>query len=83
MPEATEVTGIVDKVRSALKEAEQDGVYLKVTGDSLDDGWLYIVVEPARPGVRGYDHATLMSRIERKLRAEGNDKILLVPALED
>jgi hypothetical protein len=29
------------------------------------------------------DHATLMSRIERELREQDDDNVLLVPALED
>jgi len=29
------------------------------------------------------DHAQLMSQIERQLRAEGDRRVLLIPALED
>ena len=83
MPTTAQVTEIVDKVRHRLADAERDGIYLKVTRESLDDDWLYIVVSPARPGVRASDHAGIMSRIERELRAEGDDNVLLVPVLED
>ena len=83
MPEVAQVSEIVEKVRQSLKDAEREGIFLHVESESLDDDWLYIVVVPSRPGIRASDHATLMSRIERNLRAEGNDKILLVPALED
>ena len=83
MPTITQVTNIVDKVRHRLADAERDGIYLKVTRESLDDNWLYIVISPARPGVRASDHARIMSRIERELRAEGDDNVLLVPVLED
>jgi hypothetical protein len=41
------------------------------------------VVVPARPGIRASDHARLMSQIERELRQQGDDNVLLVPALED
>jgi hypothetical protein len=54
-----------------------------VSGYKLDDDWLYIVVEPAQAGVRASDHANLMSKIERDLRKEGIDQVLLVPALKD
>jgi len=78
-----QVSEIVDKVRTRLKDAESDGVYLKVVDERLDDDWLYIVVAPTRPGVRASDHARLMSRVERELRQQGDDKVLLVPAIED
>ena len=83
MPTTAQISPIVDKVRSRLAEAERDGIYLKVSGERLDDDWLYIAVIPARPGVRASDHATLMARIERELRQQGDDNVLLVPALDD
>lgn len=54
-----------------------------VTGSKLDEDWLYIVVVPSRPGVRASEYANYMSKIERELRAAGDDHVLLVPALED
>lgn len=78
-----EVTNIVNKVKKHLADAERDGIYLKVTGEKLDNDWLYIVVVPSKPGVRASEHANFMSKIERELRAAGDDNVLLVPALED
>ncbi len=83
MPTMQQVSEIVDKVRTRLQDAERDGIYLSVVDERLDDDWLYIIVTPTRPGVRASDHARLMSRIERELRQEGDDKVLLVPAIED
>jgi len=83
MPNTQQVTDIVEKVKKRLAEAEQRGIYLKVSGEKLDDDWLYIVVVPSRSGVRASDHASFMSKIERELRAEGDENILLVPALTD
>jgi hypothetical protein len=77
------VSEIVQKVRDQLKAAEAAGIHLQVSNEKLDDDWLYIEVVPARPGVRASDHANLMAQIERKLRAEGIDQVLLLPALED
>jgi hypothetical protein len=57
--------------------------HLKVSGEKLEDDWLSIVVVPTRPGIRASDHAQIMSKIERELRAQGDDNVLLVPALED
>ena len=83
MPSTRQVTDIVDKVRARLADAQRDGIFLKVSGEKLDDDWLYIEVVNARPGVRASDHASLMSKIERELRAQGDDQVLLVPALQD
>ena len=83
MPSAEQVSEIVEKVKHRLAEAEQDGIYLKVSGEKLDDGWLYIVVVPSRSGIRASDHASFMSKVERELRAAGDDNVLLVPVLTD
>jgi hypothetical protein len=78
-----EIPDVVRRVRDELSAAEQRGIFLKIMGDRLDDGWLYISVEPSRPGIRASDHAGLMSKIERELRASGVDQVLLVPAIND
>ena len=83
MPTTQRVSTIVDNVRNRLKEAEKDGIYLKVTGEKLDDDWLYIAVAPSKPGVRASEHANFMSKVERELRQAGEENVLLVPALED
>lgn len=78
MPTTQQTQEIVEKVRRRLA-----GTELKVAGERLDDDWLYIVVVPVRPGVRASDHARLMSQVERELRQQGDDNVLLVPALDD
>lgn len=83
MPTIEQTSAIVDKVRERLKDAEREGVFLQVNGDKLDDDWLYIVVTPTRNGVRASEYANFMARIERELRQQGEDKVLLVPALQD
>jgi hypothetical protein len=83
MPTIEQTSAIVDKVRRRLIDGEREGVYLKVTGEKLDDDWLYIVVVPSKPGVRASEYANFMSKIERELRTQGNDNVLLVPALDD
>ena len=83
MPTTEEVADIVAKVEQRLAEARQNGIHLRVSGNRLDDDWLYVVIEPARAGVRASDHARLMSQIERELRAQGDERVLLVPALEE
>ena len=78
-----QATDIVNEVRQRLADAEGQGVFLKVAGNKLDDDWLYIVVVPSRPGVRASEYANYMSKVERELRASGNENVLLVPALDD
>jgi hypothetical protein len=76
-------TDIVNKVKKRLTDAEQDGIYLMVARHKLDGDWLYIVVVPSKSGVRASEYANYMSKVERELRAAGDDNVLLVPALED
>jgi len=83
VPSTTQVTDIVGKVRKRLTDGEKEGIHLKVVSEKLDDDWLYIVVVPSRPGVRASEYANYMSKIERELRAGGDDHVLLVPALQD
>ena len=81
------VDEVVKKVRERLRALSADlptPVELEDQEPRLeDDGWLYLVVQPAKPGVRASDYAFLMARVEKELREEGIDKIVLVPALPD
>lgn len=83
MPTMQQTSTIIDKVRARLKDGEKDGIHLKTTGEKLDDDWLYIAVVPSKPGVRASEYANYMSKIERELRAQGDENVLLVPELED
>jgi len=78
-----QIDPIVKKIKQQLAQAEARGIHLKVSDSKLDDDWLYVVVVPTQAGVRASDHAQLMSEIERKLRADGDERVLLVPALDD
>ncbi len=83
MPTMQEIEPIVKKIEQRLFEAEMRGIRLKVSDYKLDDDWLYVVVVPNQTGVRASDHAQLMAEIERNLRADGDERVLLVPALDD
>ena len=83
MPTTRQISDIVKKVKARLADAESAGVHLKVANSKLDDDWLYIVVVPTKAGERASDHARLMSRIEKDLRKQGDDQVLLVPALDE
>lgn len=73
----------MDKVKHYLEAAAAENVHLRVSGYKLDDDWLYIAVVPSRPGVRASEYANYMSKIERELRKNGDEHVLLVPVLED
>jgi len=81
MPTIDQVPKIIEHIKLRLNEA---GDPIHVTGDSLDDGWLTVVVEPTLPTkIRASEYANLMSAIERELRQNGMDEVLLVPALAE
>ncbi len=83
MPTAIQVAPIVEKVNRRLADGEREGIHLKVVREKLDEDWLYIVVVPSKPGVRASEYANFMSKVERELRQQGDDNVLLVPALDD
>ncbi|MEX2216501.1 MAG: hypothetical protein WD768_20480 [Phycisphaeraceae bacterium] len=80
----SQISDIIAEVERKLKDAgEKSGVALKVSDHRLDDDWLYVVIVPEKAGVNASDHALLMSRIERSLREQGVENVLLVPAIDD
>ena len=83
MPVAQQVDEIIKKVEKRLLQEKDNGIHLKVSGQTLDDDWLCVVVVPAVPGVRASEYARLLSQIERELRLDGDEHVLLVPALQD
>ena len=83
MPAIQDVDQIMKKVEARLAEEEANGIPLKVASRKLDDDWLYVEIVPKQPGVRASDYARLMAQIERELRAQGDDQVLLLPAMED
>ena len=83
MPAEVDIPKIVALVRKLLSEAEPDNVHLHLTGQRFEDDWLYLVVEPTKPGERASKHAHFMTRAERTLRDEGYDQVLLVPAVPE
>ncbi len=81
-----EIPKIIETVKEQLKKAEHDrGIHLQLSPHDyrIEDDWLYLCVTPSREGVRASDHAELMAEIEKQLREQGNDNVLLVPTLDD
>ncbi len=83
MPAKQDIPTIVAKVRQMLSDVEAHGVHLKLAGQRFDDQWLYRVVEPTQAGERASQHAHTMTTIERTLRKEGYEQVLLVPVVPE
>lgn len=83
MPAEKDVPIIIARVQQLLTEAEKRGIHLQLGGQRFEDDWLYVVVTPMKTGDRASQHAHLMTEIERTLRAEGYDQVLLVPAVPE
>ena len=83
MPDKTQVDEIVTNVRAMFSAARSRDIHLRLAGQQLDDDWLYLVAEPTRAGEDASDHARFMTEVERALRKDGFDQVLLVPALPD
>jgi len=78
---ADQIEDVVAQVKDQLR-AEPD-VPLKVSNFKFEDDWLYVEVVPAKPGVRASDHADLMMKVEKAIRALGIDNLLLLPQIDD
>jgi hypothetical protein len=83
MPNEQDITVVTNRVQELISAAKARGINLRLTGYRLDDGWLYLVVEPTLPGGRASQHAHFMTEIERTLQSEGHDQIMLVPAVPE
>ncbi|RJP34698.1 MAG: hypothetical protein C4547_10450 [Phycisphaerales bacterium] len=80
------VKQIIRHLRGLLRERNGSGVELAVEDDGFyeEGGWLYLVVTPARPGIRAFEYVERLQELERELRREfDNPNILLVPAWGD
>ncbi len=83
MPAETDTHAILARVQPLLTDACPAGVHLALNGHRFDDDWLYLTVVPTHPGERASAHAYRMTDIERTLRREGYDQVLLVPVVPE
>jgi hypothetical protein len=83
---ADDLNSVLQKVQEKLTAREQQsGVSLAVSREAsrLEDEWLYVVVSPTRAGIRAYDYVSTLGQVERELKQEGFEHVLLVPAIAD
>lgn len=77
---------VLDRVRRLLAEKQAaEGVHLAIDDREyrLEDDWLYVIVSPTDPGTRALVYADALSQIEKQLRREHFDHVLLVPSSPD
>lgn len=74
---------LIERIGRRLRELGRPrGIELAVdeADTTYQDEWLYVAVTTPAPGVRVSDYAEILSAIEKELRAEEIQNILLVPA---
>ncbi len=83
---AAQIPQILEKIRIRLAQrGHEQGLDLRVEDRDykLEEDWLYVCVYPAGGGIRPYDYAEILSDIERELRDEDADNVLIVPTIPD
>ena len=86
MRSQAEIDTIVKDVQSRLDARRQvTGMQLQVPKDGYVeyDPWLNIIVTATANGVRAYQYVEALSEVEKELRDNGVDHVLLVPAMAD
>ena len=78
MVDEAQIPAIADRARALLAAGRQRGVRMELVDHQLDDGWLYLVIDANAPGGDAMDDATFMTEVERTLRREGHDQVLLL-----
>jgi hypothetical protein len=81
-----EIDAILTEVRARLDTKRRaTGVDLRVPQDGYlqNDDWLNVIVTPTAQGMRAYEYVDALSDLEKELRDNGIEHVLLVPALAD
>jgi len=74
-----EIVNLVKKRLLALGTSRNIELELEERDYHLEDDWLYLCISPKHPGTRASDYAELLSDIEKELREQEIDNVLLVP----
>jgi hypothetical protein len=87
---STMTSGDVKSILGIIQEklaqrAKRSGIVLNVSSEASrqEDDLLIVVISPALPGVRAYDFVSTLGDVERELKEQGMQNVLLVPALTD
>lgn len=80
------IPDIISMIKIRLQSAQASkSAHLAVTDNAwkLEDEWLYVTVHPTVKGERASDYADLMMEVEKDLRGNGIENVLLVPAITE
>ena len=79
------IARMIAKLRELLRKQSGNGVPLVIADDGYveEGGWVYLILTPAKPGVRAYEYVERLNELECELRKEVDGNILLVPAAPD
>ena len=86
MRSQAEIDAVIRDVRSRLdSKRNSTGLNLEVPPDGYvqDDDWLSVIVTPALPGMGAYQYIEMLGELERELKNNGVEHVLLVPAITD
>lgn len=76
---------IADVNALLVTKGKRFGLTLKVEplNYKVEDDWLYLCVRPSQEGIRPYDYAEVLEEVEKELRRNGIEQVLLLPIIEE
>jgi len=84
------IAKVLKTVREQIKERDPQKELDLQVGDEdyrvetdADGDWTYVCVTPGKPGVRPYDFAEMLGKIEEELHEQGYEHVQLVPTLAE
>lgn len=78
-----QIPQVIAEVNRQIDDARKEGIFLRVVDHHLDEDWLIVTVDVDGEGFRASDHARIMVSIEKRLREQGMDNLLILPAVHD
>jgi hypothetical protein len=80
------MTLLEEKIQNLLdadEGAHRFGLHVVEELTRTEDNWTYVIVQPTLPGIRAYDYAELLERVEQQIRKQESANVLVLPASGD
>jgi len=76
---------MIQRLRELLRTQTGNGVDLTIADDGYieEGGWVFLVVTPAKPGIHAYEYVKRLMELERELRKDVGEQVMLLPAVPD